>query len=156
MKNLKMAIVVGILAGAWAFFALEVGEIAGVTLHAWPVFLAWALFFAAGANDEAAVKVATTSVWGMTWGWLSVTIGMDLLGETLGVPLGIGLAVMVLAALIVIMMTDIKFLSFGPGAFATWAVYFGTGFDFIGGLAMLFVGVILGVVSVKLTALISK
>jgi hypothetical protein len=125
MKNLKMAIVVGLLAGGWAFVALTVGEFAGVTLHAWPVFL-------------------------------SVYVGMTLLGGTLGVPAGIGLAVAVLAALIVILMTDVKFLSFGPGAFATWAVYFGTNFDFVGSIAMLMVGVILGVVSVKLTALISK
>jgi hypothetical protein len=156
MKNIKMAIVVGLLAGGWAFVALTVGEFAGVTLHAWPVFLAWALFFAAGADNNAAIKVATSSVWGIVWGYLSVYVGMTLLGGTLGVPAGIGLAVAVLAALIVIMMTDIKFLSFGPGAFATWAVYFGTNFDFVGSIAMLMVGVILGVVSVKLTALISK
>ena len=156
MKNIKMAIVVGVLAGAWTFVALTVGEFAGVTLHAWPVFLAWALFFAAGADNNAAIKVATSSVWGIVWGFLSVYIGMELLGPTLGVPAGIGLAVAVLAALIVILMTDVKFLSFGPGAFATWAVYFGTNFDFVGSIAMLMVGVILGLVSVKLTALISK
>jgi hypothetical protein len=156
MKNIKLAIVVGLLAGGWAYFALTVGKIGDITLYAWPVFLSWALFFAAGANLEAVKKVSISQVWGIAWGWLSVTIGIEVLGGTLGVPLGVGLAVMVLAALIVILMTDVKFLSFGPGAFAAWAVFFGTGFDTVSALLMLLVGVLFGYLSVTITGMISK
>ena len=156
MKNIKLAVVVGILAGGWAYAALSIGSIGAITLYPWPVFLSWALFFAAGANLEAVKKVSISQVWGIAWGWLSVTIGIDLLGDTLGVPLGIGLAVLILAAAIVIMMTDIPLLSFGPGAFAAWAVFFGTGFDTVSALLMLLVGVLFGYLSVTITGMLSK
>lgn len=156
MKNIKLALTVGILAGVWVFFSLSVGSIGGVTLFAWPVFITWALFFAAGANNQAAVKVATTAIWGPIFGWLCVYIGATTLGPIISVPAGLGLVVFVLATAIVIMMTDIPFFSFGPGAFACWAVFFATNFDFVGSVVILLVGVVLGLLSVNIPKLFTS
>jgi len=156
MKDIKLALSVGILAGLWVFFSLSVGSIGGVTLHAWPVFITWALFFAAGANNQAAIKVATTAIWGPIFGWLCVYFGATILGPIIGAPVGLGLLVFVLAAAIVIMMTDIPFFSFGPGAFACWAVFFATNFDFVGSVVILLVGVFLGLLSVNLPKLFTS
>ena len=91
MKDIKLALSVGILAGLWVFFSLSVGSIGGVTLHAWPVFITWGLFFAAGANNQAAVKVATTAIWGPIFGWLCVYFGATILGPINRCPCGIGI-----------------------------------------------------------------
>lgn len=150
MKNMNLALSVGVLAGLWVFLAVTVGTIAGVTIYPWGVFMTWALFFAAGANNEAAVKVATTAVWGPILGWLCIYLGVTILGQWLLVPVGLGIAVFILAVSIVIMMTDIPFFSFGPGAFVGWAVFFATNNDFVGSVVILLIGVGLGWLSVNI------
>lgn len=156
MKNMKLALSVGILAGLWVFFSLTVGSIGGITLYPWVVFITWGLFFTAGADNKAAVKVATTAVWGPIFGWICVFVGATTLGPIIGVPVGLGILVAICAWAIVIMMTDIPIFSFGPGAFAGWAVFFATGNDFVGSVIILLVGVCLGWISVKIPSMFSK
>lgn len=156
MKNMKLALSVGILAGLWVFFSVTVGKIGGLTIYPWVVFITWPLFFAAGANNEAAIKVATAAVWGPIFGWLCVFIGIKTLGPLIGVPVALGLMVGILAIAIVIMMTDIPFFSFGPGAFCCWATFFATNFDFVGSVVVLLIGVGLGWLSVNILNLFTK
>ncbi len=156
MKNMKLALSVGILAGLWVCFAVTVPTFGGVTIYSWVVFITWALFFAAGANNTAAIKVATTAIWGPILGWICVYLGATILGPITGVAVGLGIIVAICAWTVVIMMTDIPFFSFGPGAFACWAVFFATGNDFVGSVVILLVGVCLGWISVKIPSLFTK
>lgn len=160
MKSWRLALSVGILAAVYVFSSISIGTLSvgpiSITLHAWTVFITWALFFAAGANNEAALKVATTAVWGPVWGYAVVFLGATTLGPVIGVPLGLGVAVFIFAAAIVIMMTDIPFFSFGPGAFAGWAVFFGTTNDLWGSIVTLLIGVGLGMLSVRLPNLFEQ
>lgn len=152
-KNMPLAISIGLLAGSWAFFALTFPEIGDITIYSWPAFITWALFFCSGANNEGALKTTVSTVWGLLWGVASSYLGASLLGPIVGAPLGLAIAICFLAGAIIIMMNEIPILSFGAGAFPAWASYFGTNLDLVGTALALFIGIILGMVSVRLPVL---
>lgn len=152
-KNMPLAVSIGLLAGSWAFLSLSFPKVGNIAVYTWPAFITWALFFCSGANNEGALKTTVATVWGLLWGVASSYIGATLLGPIVGAPLGLGIAICFLAGAVIIMMNEIPLLSFGAGTFPVWASYFGTNLDLVGTALPLFVGIALGMISVRLPLL---
>ncbi|WP_075367617.1 DUF1097 domain-containing protein, partial [Desulfosporosinus metallidurans] len=127
---------VGLLAGLW----MPVSGALGVA--PWPLFIAWAAFFAAGADMNAMKKVYPSLLLGVVCGYLTIYFGAIQLAPvlgTIGVPLFVGL----FAALLVI-MGKFNIFALTPAAFFGFAVYFGIGANLKATLIGLLLGPILG------------
>ncbi|GAB6153252.1 hypothetical protein JCM17380_20020 [Desulfosporosinus burensis] len=136
---------VGLLAGLWM-------PVSGVLAVApWPLFIAWAAFFAAGADVNAMKKVYPSLLLGVACGYLTVFIGAIQLAPVLG-TIGVPLFVGFFAALLVI-MGRFSIFALTPAAFFGFAVYFGTGTDLKATLIGLMLGPVVGYISVKATTI---
>jgi hypothetical protein len=141
MAQLPVALIVGLLAGAWAFVSPSIGVLT------WPAFIAWAFFYVAGAETRALPKVAVPLASGVLLGWLAVLIAPAM--GSLGMPI----AVTIIATLIVLMGSHPLF-ALSAAQFGGAASFFGSGGDLIGTLIALGCGLVLGVLSVTLPALL--
>lgn len=96
-----LALSIGVLGGVatWAF----VGPAAGLSLQIWAAFIAWGAFYHSGGTSAALKSNIPAHIFGAFIGWAAL-MGTTSLAGQLGVPLaagicvGIGVAVMVLAA----------------------------------------------------------
>lgn len=143
MGQLAGALIVGLLAGFWAFLSPQIG------VMTWPAFIAWAFFYVAGGETKALPKVAVPLASGVFLGWLAVQVS-PMLG-----PLGMPIAVTVIATVIVLMGSHPLF-ALAAAQFGGAASFFGSGGDLLGTLIALACGLVLGVLSVVLPALLPK
>jgi len=157
LKNVPLAISVGILAAIWTWVSLV------LKLPTWAAFIGWAFFFVAGADTAALWKAGLPAIVGVLFGHLA------LYGLNLGGAAGsIGISVLVgLAALILVLLGNWAPMALTPCAFGCFAAFFAFAFGFSGGkffafnnilftLVGLLIGIILGWVSVKLPGLFAK
>ena len=103
---IALALSIGVLAtvATWIFL----GPLAAMLMQIWQAFIAWACFFHSGADIEAAKKTVICMSFGAVVGALSVMLAGQL--GTLGgsaapVAVGIGAAIIVLAAHIGLLAT---------------------------------------------------
>ena len=144
MRNfIGVGVAVGLLAGIWTFVSVE------VTLLTWVAFVFWALFFAAGGDRAATVRTAAPALAGVGWGWAAGAVYTHLWSSTLGLSV-----IVAVLALVLCLQAAVDLLSFIPAAFAGTAVYFGTGFDVLGSIVPLVIGVGLGYISAVLASAI--
>ncbi|MCR4443396.1 MAG: DUF1097 domain-containing protein [Peptococcaceae bacterium] len=146
--RIPLWLTVGILAGLWMPVA------AMVKVPPWPLFVAWAAFFAAGGDEAALKKVYPALLSGVLWGYLTILLGADVLAFIFG-SWGVAVFVGIFAAIMVI-LAKYPFLSFAPAAFFGFATYFGTSLDFKATLTGLIVGPVVGYLSVKATTMFSS
>ena len=133
-----IGISVGVLAGAWTFFSVEVG------LITWVAFIAWACFFAAGGGTEGFRKGLAANLAGALWGYV-ISLVLKVNSSTLVLALAV-----TVVGFILCVQAAWSVLSFIPGAFAGTAVFFGTAFDLSGTLLALVIGAALGLASALL------
>ncbi len=141
MAQLPVALIVGVLAGLWAWVSPTIGVLT------WPAFIAWAFFYVGGAETKALPKVAIPLASGALLGWLAV-----LAAPALG-SVGMPIAVFVIATVIVLMGSHPLF-ALSAAQFGGAASFFGSGADLLATLIALGCGLVLGVLSVTLPALL--
>lgn len=138
---------VGLLAGLWMPAS---GMLA---IAPWPLFIAWAAFFVAGADLNCMKKVYPALLLGVALGYLTIFFGAVQLAPMLGaagVPIFVGL----FAALMVI-LGKFDIFALTPAAFFGFATYFGTGANLKATLIGLLLGPVVGYISVKATTILS-
>lgn len=141
MAQLPVALIVGVLAGIWAYVSPELG------ILTWPAFIAWAFFYVAGGETKALPKVAVPLASGVFLGWLAVLVAPAM--GTLGMPI----AVTVIATVIVLMGSHPLF-ALSAAQFGGAASFFGSGADLVATLIALACGLVLGVLSVTIPPLL--
>lgn len=137
-----VGISVGILAGIWTGLSTEFASFGLITYVG---FLSWASFYAGGGKVKGLKDSLILNFSGVIWAWLIVWL-FNLVSPTLGVSIGLSIAVM-LGAAAMCWQAQISFLGFIPGAFIGCSAYFATGFDFKGTVISLIAGAVLGYIS---------
>lgn len=142
--NLGMSLAVGLITAIWFFLA----DIIGV--HPWAGFLGWSIFFFAGADVEAAKKTLPPIIIGPLLAYLTV-YGQAVFGSSV-------MMVAFIAFLLGFIITILQVFTLFEVAGATFVsanVYFASMslYHSIVGVAL---GLILGLVSVKLSALFDE
>ncbi len=108
---MAMAVSIGVLIALW--FKLG-GAIAGFAVPAGIV--AWACFYAAGGKIQGLQKTVASTISGVVWVWLAMTlIGMMNMGSLTWIAVGV-------VAFILVLQSKIPILSFIPGGFCGAAV----------------------------------
>ncbi|ADG81485.1 DUF1097 domain-containing protein [Thermincola potens] len=141
---LPLALSIGILAGIWTFAS------GSFQILTWPAFVGWALFFAAGGDNESVKKVLGPGLLGMVLG-LAVVKGAALIPGAWFVAVGV-----TVIAIIMVMVMPVKLFSFTPAAFAGCAVYFGANGDIVAAVIPFVFGTVLGWVSAVLPKYFQK
>ena len=107
---MALAVSIGVLIALW----VKVGAMASLAVPAGIV--AWACFFAAGGKTQGLQKTIASTLSGVVWVWLAMTlIGMMNMGSYAWVIIGI-------VAFILVIQSKLPALSFIPGAFRGAAV----------------------------------
>lgn len=113
MFPVALSISVAILAGIWTWAAGQFG------LLAWPGFVSWAIFFAAGGDVKAIMKALVPAATGMIMGLIVIQIMPSFPGAWY-LPVAV-----TIAAFILVMISRYSIFAFVPAAFAGCATYFG-------------------------------
>ena len=107
---MALAVSIGVLIALW----VKVGAMVSLAVPAGIV--AWALFFAAGGKTQGLQKTIASTLSGVVWVWLAMTlIGMMNMGAYAWVVIGV-------VAFILVIQSKVPTLSFIPGAFCGAAV----------------------------------
>lgn len=129
-----VSITVGLLAGAWVFFAPS------IDIAAFTGFLGWASYFAVGGKKEGAIKAVCCNLSGVLFGVLTILIAGLL-------PAHLGIIITILAAASMCFQAHIPLLSFIPGTFIGNACYYANGTDWYTTAIGLICGILLGFIS---------
>jgi hypothetical protein len=133
--TLPLALSVGVLAFLWTWGALNFtfhwvtsGDLGnGLSLPANfhvmvpAAFVSWAMFFAAGADNLAAAKVAIANIFGAVAALLVIVVASDIAGVPDFWTLGLGVG---LAALVLVVLSALGDWYFVPATFAAFASVF--------------------------------
>lgn len=107
---MALAISIGVLIAVW----VKVGAMASLAVPAGIV--AWALFYAAGGKTQGLQKVIASTLSGVVWVWLAMTlIGAMNMGSLTWIIIGV-------VAFLLVIQSKLPALSFIPGAFCGAAV----------------------------------
>jgi len=139
-----LALSIGILAGIWTFVS------GNVQILTWPAFVGWALFFAAGGDNDSVKKALAPGLLGMVLG-LAVVKGAAIIPGAWFIAVGV-----TIIAIIMVLVMPVKLFSFTPAAFAGCAVYFGANGDIVAAGVPFIFGILLGWVSAVLPKLVKK
>lgn len=150
MAMLPLSTVAGLVAATWISTATV------MSLVAWPAFVAWALFFTAGGDNQAAVKLLVSSGIGLGMGWVMLQ-SLSALGGGL-----IWLAIAVfIVAFVQLMLGNYGSVVFPPAELASTACLIAVmGASASVNAALLtvavpwLVGIVMGLVTVWLTGLV--
>lgn len=148
-----LAVSIGVLIALWVKFG---GMLAPGLAIAVPVgIIAWACFFAAGGKTTGLQKTIASTLSGVVWVWLAMTLmGAMNMGSFAFVIIGV-------VAFLIVMQSKIAALSFIPGGFVGAAVTAasGAGTDIKANLMVavaLVAGAVLGYVSEMGAGMIAK
>lgn len=158
---MPLALSVGLFAGLLTYFAIATN--ASLHIIIWISFVAWAVYFVAGADKKAIWKSFVPLSAGSLWGLVCITATQVTTHSfsILVMSLTVGLAAMVM-----VLMMKIPLFTLTPAQFIGFAVYFGALFGNAAGkdlapwlvalyvIISLGVGVIVGFISVQIPALI--
>lgn len=139
---LRYGLSIGLLGAVWTYLCPLIG------IPAWPTFIAWALFYAAGADEAAIWKVITPGLTGMVVGFIAIYFMPYFHGSVYYIPLAI-----IPIALVLCMLSVIKYWVYIPAAFAGCATFFGVGILYQAALPFTVGGLFLGILSLKLALL---
>jgi len=107
---MALAISIGVLIAVW----VKVGTMASLAVPAGIV--AWGLFYAAGGKTQGLQKVIASTLSGVVWVWLAMTlIGAMNMGSMTWIIIGV-------VAFLLVIQSKLPALSFIPGAFCGAAV----------------------------------
>ncbi len=107
---MALAVSIGVLIAVW----VKVGAMASLAVPAGIV--AWALFYAAGGKTQGLQKVIASTLSGVVWVWLAMTlIGAMNMGSLTWIIIGV-------VGFVLVMQSKFPALSFIPGAFCGAAV----------------------------------
>jgi hypothetical protein len=107
---MALALSIGVLIAVW----VKVGTMASLAVPAGIV--AWALFYAAGGKTQGLQKVIASTLSGVVWVWLAMTlIGAMNMGSLTWIIIGV-------VAFLLVIQSKLPALSFIPGAFCGAAV----------------------------------
>ena len=105
---MALALSIGVLIAAWTFIAL--GSLA---LPVWAGIIAWGAFFAAGGKGDGLLKTIASTLSGVFWAFIALTLNARFGGGNAAVlPILVGAAAFVMVA-----QSKVSLLSFIPGAF---------------------------------------
>ena len=135
-STIAVGITVGVLAGLWIWASQRFG------LPAWGAVVSWAAFFAAGGKSAGLAKTLPAALSGVLWGWLAALAAGALTGWSGALAVAVGVAAFAMCA-----QALWRALSFIPGTFLGAATLFGTGVDVPATVAVLVIGVVLGLAS---------
>lgn len=133
----RYGISIGLLAGIWTWASMA------LAIPTWPGFVAWALFFASGADVNSIWKVIVQGVTGVILGYLGI-LAAPFFGAAFGVPI-----VVVFVAFLLCVVSVIKPWVFIPAGFGGCACFFGAG-TISGSAIPLICGALLGYLSAVL------
>jgi hypothetical protein len=111
MAQFSRALLIGLMAGAWAFIAPKIG------LPTWPGFIGWSFYFVAGATPAALYKAGLPLLAGVLLGF-GAFFAMGFLGTW--APLSV-----VAIATIMMLLGDHPLFAVIPAQFAGAASFFG-------------------------------
>jgi hypothetical protein len=154
LKYVALSISIGILAALWTYVSIK------LKLPTWAGFIGWAFFFVAGSNAAAILKAGFPMLLGVLLGHVA------LYGLKLGGELGfVGISILVgICALVLVLLMNWKPLELASAAFCAFAAFFAFTFgqfktdnffsfqNILYTLIGLFVGILLGYVSVMIPA----
>lgn len=143
MALLPLALSVGVLAAIWTFVSPM------LAILTWPAFIGWAFFFVAGGDAKAIPKAGLPLASGAILAWLAVQGGPSL--GAYGIPIAVG----IIAAVMVLMGNQALFALI-PAQFVGAAVFFGAGAVLVASLLSLAVGLVIGLISVSIPALVAS
>ncbi|ADI01449.1 MAG TPA: DUF1097 domain-containing protein [Syntrophothermus lipocalidus] len=159
---MPLALSVGVLAGLLTYFAVATSSALHIVV--WVSFIAWAVFFVAGADKNGVLKSLVPLCGGTVWGCICI-LAMQGLARGFSLP---ALSVLVgLAALVIVLMMKLPLFELAPAQFLGFAAYFGSYFGNAVGpnqspvfvalcvAVSLAVGVLVGLVSVQIPNLFS-
>jgi Protein of unknown function (DUF1097) len=107
---MAMAVSIGVLIAVW----VKLGAMASLAVPAGIV--AWALFYAAGGKMQGLQKVVASTLSGVVWVWIAMTlIGAMNMGSLTWIIIGV-------VGFILVIQSKLPALSFIPGAFCGAAV----------------------------------
>ena len=107
---MALAVSIGVLIAVW----VKVGAMASLAVPAGIV--AWALFYAAGGKMQGLQKVVASTLSGVVWVWIAMTlIGAMNMGSLTWIIIGV-------VGFILVIQSKLPALSFIPGAFCGAAV----------------------------------
>jgi Protein of unknown function (DUF1097) len=107
---MAMAVSIGVLIAVW----VKLGAMASLAVPAGIV--AWALFYAAGGKMQGLQKVVASTLSGVVWVWIAMTlIGALNMGSLTWIIIGV-------VGFILVIQSKLPALSFIPGAFCGAAV----------------------------------
>jgi hypothetical protein len=107
---MALAVSIGVLIAVW----VKVGAMASLLVPAGIV--AWALFFAAGGKTQGLQKVIASTLSGVVWVWLAMTLISAMnMGNLTWIIIGV-------VAFLLVIQSKLPALSFIPGAFCGAAV----------------------------------
>lgn len=134
-----ISIVVGVLAGLWTIAAVQ------LNLIIFAGFMSWSTFFAVGGKASGLKTTLLTNLSGVFWGVVIMFLS-GILGPIFGQLIGLGLAV-VIGAAIMCLQSKLSLFAYIPGTFIGCATYFGTNFDLPGTVIALILGAVIGYAS---------
>ena len=112
-----LALSIGVLIAAWTYLAVGVAA-----LPVWVGSIAWGTFFAAGGKTEGLIKTLGSTLSGLVWAFIAISVVTKMGG---GTPI---LCVMIgVIAFAMVLQSKVSFLSFIPGAFIGAATTVGAG-----------------------------
>ncbi|HEX5385875.1 MAG TPA: DUF1097 domain-containing protein [Gemmatimonadales bacterium] len=104
---MALALSIGVLIAAWTFIAL--GSLA---LPVWAGIIAWGAFFAAGGKGDGLLKTIASTLSGVFWAFIALTLNARFGGNAAVLPILVGAAAFVMVA-----QSKVSLLSFIPGSF---------------------------------------
>src|SRR5690349_1369312 len=145
-----LALSIGVLIAGWTYVALGPGA-----LPVWAGIVAWGCFFAAGGKTEGLMKTLASTLSGVLWAFVALTVWNKFGG---GLPV---LSVLVgLAAVGMVLQAKIPTLSFIPGAFlgaaTTVSVVVGANGTYPKTIIALVAGAVLGYLSEMLAGAMTR
>lgn len=147
---LALALSIGILIAVWTYIALG-----PAALPVWAGIVAWACFFAAGGKTDGLLKTLASTLSGVFWAFVALSVANRLAPGNLAV---LSLLVGVIAAAMVL-QSKVSVLSFIPGAFLGAAtavsVVVGAGGTYPKAIAALVAGAVFGYLSELLAGVLS-
>lgn len=140
-KHLGISLSVGILAGTWAY----IGELLGIP--SWPGFIGWSIFFFSGANFEGCKKSLPCIVLGPILAYITIFTMTTL--QTSGITsalivVGLGFAMTI--------AQSFKVFELATATFISANIYFGLGNKLLEAIFITSVGLIIGIISIKLAS----
>ncbi len=129
------------MAGVWAYIGDKLG------IPTWPGFIGWSIFFFSGANFEGCKRSFPCIILGPILAYLTVftMTALKTSGLTSAlVVVGLGFAMTIAQSIPVFQLATATFISAN--------IYFGLGNNLLGAIFITSVGLIIGLISIKLGA----